>query len=868
MLTNLQIRRKLEGIRPPRSRPSTKTSFKSATLFFPATSSQKQIVLTLSPDEAVSMLSMHQYMQSNPSAKVPNQEQTLMLLENFQHVAEAALAHEGAGTQQLQTGPASATTPARDHHDAQPADIDSSASDNHPSEGEDAESEVEPAIPQTPMTQPQAQESHLRHGLSAVKNLVATPFKFLSSQAQKASTGTTNEHPVDGNSLFTQPRHIKPPKTPTRSHSHRRTAPQSERRHTAQTSSSISRHHPQTDRRQRHAGISPHGDSEKTPFYLKGVYSAEQIAAIHRKQDRAVEIREEKRIAEIELEEERRAEVRRKSRETQEALIEEEDGVVSNQSAQSNTPSQKRKRDNGRHESGYHYPSPTASELSEIEADIEAEIEADIAAEAAEAAAAVDDDTKMPDFVRDSPAQSRNHGPTSPALGIRKVQKRVTFADEQLASEPVLYNPSVFQQPPAVQANINGGRYPLAPLSMSSPRLASQNVFVANRQTTQARSIFDTSTSRNISMVDQTTQAQSKWEMPDSGKNLEGTFSAPDPDDSESDEDDNNAEEDAREGSTRGETILPQSQSTSSAVLQENRWSQTPPPKPRPMNAVLPQIPSFLENHEVERAQEPHTEPTVDSLKAPQSPAPLFMLGNHKVTRVEAPTTSAIGPSLAPSHPTPSFAAPSFQSPAAPGSSFAASSPATDSPSAPSRAAPMTLGNYPVKRATEPTAGIPATPQPPATQSPASRPRLTAAELFAAPSSSAPLSASKLFAADLARAKAEMHKPKQPSLLRNVKIMSPLQQEQELRERQKREQEKREQDESDKENRGVIRAVVNSVTYPWEDSRNGFSKEVADAVEAAFKNWKEVNPPMDREEVRRAAGWNVSEVDREVDKHL
>ena len=878
-------------------------------------------------------------MKSNPSAKVPKSEQVQMLLENFQHVAEAT----SADRDQLQTSSASAIKPDRDQADFQPAENGSLASpDHHTSESEDAESEVEPVIPQTP--KPHVQESRIWQGFSTVKDFVTTPFKFLAGQGQDASNGTTNEHSVDNIN-----RH---PKTPTRPHNRLRVAAQSERRRTAQTSSSIRRRRePQTERRQRPA------EFEKPPIHLRGVYTAEQIAALQRKQDEEAKVALEKeRAADVEREEERRTEVRRKQRENQESALEEDHAVVVSDSTQTGTPVEAGKKRQkwalgynpakwpygyGRTENGgFCDPTPFDSDSEDGGSDHN------------------EYDQSMPDVERQSPAQAPVAAPPSPTLGIRKVQKRVTFLDEQVASEPIRYTSTFFPQPPAVQANIDAGRYPLAPLPTPLTDMASQNVFTGGPQTALASSVVDTATSQNTSIagqpktqartifdmsVDQLrTHAPSLFEMPEtwrnipeSNRNTEGTFRVPDSD-SDTDTDGEDGEEDVVGGSSAGDVVTAateaKSQSNGFSLFQQNQFSHSPPQKPRPTNAELPQIPAFPGGHRVERA--PPAEPAAEAPKAP----PPFMLGNYKVTRAETPPTEAptnisgtpqsstAEPALALKYPSPlfSFSAGPSQSPATQAFQF-------PPVAVPSSAPPMTLGNYVVTRATEPVLTIPTTPEPPATDStpdpiypapdgmsafspqpssPSPAPSLS--DMMAAELAGSSVVFLPSAAADLARAKAEIHKPKQPSLLRNVKIMSPSQQELELRERQKREQmmreqekreqekrdqeqreqekrereqrerelrerQEREEDESNKENRPMFNpdelTKENIATYQWLEQRNwhvGRYQEVADLVLEFEKTpvWAQLNPTRTRDQIRKDNGWEVSEVEREVDKHF
>ncbi|RFU25692.1 hypothetical protein B7463_g10640, partial [Scytalidium lignicola] len=152
-----------------------------------------------------------------------------------------------------------------------------------------------------------------------------------------------------------------------------------------------------------------------------------------------------------------------------------------------------------------------------------------------------------------------------------------TFGTEERARP---YTGTLFAQPKSIQANINDGKFPLSPrsdvdeTSTAAPAIHNipstqvlQNIFEAERLTKD-----------NIEKLNESNALTKENASP--AKPM--VFKAPSDSSSDSDED----EEDVNE-------------QPSTSALQTKKWTQSPPPKPRPSNASLPKMPSVAETSPV-----------------------------------------------------------------------------------------------------------------------------------------------------------------------------------------------------------------------------------------------------------------------------
>ncbi|RQM05421.1 hypothetical protein DH86_00001953, partial [Scytalidium sp. 3C] len=290
-----------------------------------------------------------------------------------------------------------------------------------------------------------------------------------------------------------------------------------------------------------------HGDTEKPPIHLRGLVSPARIAEIHRKQDEA----QRKREAEM-------AEARRKMR--QAATVEEEDegselpSIEVDSQAQ---PGQKRKRQDRpprtppRSAPGtFRVPSPSSSSEDDYSDEEPATPTPAQALKSIVTPSAVEKRSLMP-----SEAQIKSTPVYDPAFGTEE------------RARP--YTGKIFAQPKSVQANINDGKFPLSPRSDIHEAPPAASSLTTSTPTTQ--NIFEAQrlTKSNLEKLNEPTGLGNETSK---GKPI--VFKAPSDSGSDSDE-----EEDS--GTKSG-----------TSALQTKKWTQSPPPKPRPSNASLPKKPS------------------------------------------------------------------------------------------------------------------------------------------------------------------------------------------------------------------------------------------------------------------------------------
>jgi len=218
------------------------------------------------------------------------------LLESF-HAQEQAKISASITVPQLQhaePGPVTPTSRTRSEADealdntAEVADHESLAeevAEEVATPKSDSEVVSRPLEPQTPTpTVQQPQESRgFWNGLSAIKNIVATPLYYFGRRSHSADAATTNSLPVTSD-FSSGPSRPLPrtsilalQSTPSRLGPRPKLGAQTERRghKTAHYNSG-----PQTERRVRA------DESEKPPIHLRGLLSPSRIAEIHREQDR------------------------------------------------------------------------------------------------------------------------------------------------------------------------------------------------------------------------------------------------------------------------------------------------------------------------------------------------------------------------------------------------------------------------------------------------------------------------------------------------------------------------------------------------------------------------------------------------------
>jgi hypothetical protein len=419
-----------------------------------------------------------------------------------------------------------------------------------PEDPSEVQSEIQE--PQTPTNQtvPQPQQSRgFWSGVSAVKSMLATPFQFLGARNQQdGQAAATNGDPVTGAFTFTQPRNnsgsinsTNAPTTPTRPGPRRKKTSQSERKSRAPSTHSK---HPQTERRRRLR------EEPKPPIHLRGLLSPTRIAEIHREQDRL-------------------AEERNKKRQAYAAHVEdEEEAIFTTPSMNPARAGEKRKRRTPPPPGTFRVPSPGSSDDSD-----EDEVIGSRPARTGETSAA--------DMVFPPCIQKLGLKPSSAKagdLGIINYQHTTLPRSEwplhferfsNIAKRQVPFEEcptSFFDRPLAKPAPLDQNFYDIPPefADRSNPFLKSPTPSSNRSSTFQA-------------------------------------FKTPGYDGSDSDDDDDGADDYGSKKSNEREQNM--NQTSESSVLQPKQWTQTPPPKPRPGNALLPAAAPQLSAAELAKAK-------------------------------------------------------------------------------------------------------------------------------------------------------------------------------------------------------------------------------------------------------------------------
>lgn len=568
MLTIPQSRRKLARASKPR--PSTTIS-KSKKIIIPASHSEAELVLTR-PDLIDAARSLAAWAERDETRRVPTAEQMEALLDAF-HAQESAKV-AAPSTPAPSTPPAlpqpSAElnpVPVSSHeddaqHEALEAESDSSEHEldemsgalGVPEDPSEVQSEIQE--PQTPANQtvPQLQQSRgFWSGVSAVKSMLATPFQFLGSRNQQdGQAAATNGDSVTGASTFTQPRNnsgsinsTNGPTTPTRPGLRRKKTSQSERKSRAPSTHSK---HPQTERRRRLR------EEPKPPIHLRGLLSPTRIAEIHREQDRLAEERNKKRQAHA-------------------ARVEdEEEAILATPSTNPARAGEKRKRRTPPPPGTFRVPSPGSSDDSD-----EDEVIGSRPARTGETSAA--------DMVCPPGIQKLGLKPSSAKAGDLLINYQHTTL-------PRSEWPLPFER----FSNVAKRQVPFeeCPTSFFDRPLA--------KPAPLEQSFFDTPPG-----YDDRSNPFLKSPTPSSNRSSTfQSFKTPGYDGSDSDDDDDGADDHgAKKSNEREQNEREQNmnQTSESSVLQPKQWTQTPPPKPRPGNALLPATAQQLSAAELAKAK-------------------------------------------------------------------------------------------------------------------------------------------------------------------------------------------------------------------------------------------------------------------------
>jgi hypothetical protein len=494
-----------------------------------------------------------------------------------------------------------------------------------------SEVHTEAAEPQTPTPQqPNAQQS--RGWFTGVTSFLASPMKLLGRRNQTAQAATTNGDAVVGTSsnehLIPQTSDFAiPPTTPSNTRNRRKIAPNTERR------PRVLIQQPQpgsmTDRR-----IRNRDPATLPPLHARGVLTPEQKQEIWRQQDEEAALNRKKR----------REPVRAKTQ----ARVEDEAEQDANLHVESARTGEKRKnrhpdsQPKNEHDLNIPVQSESAPARKKRKVPVPGIAEEDFnwsghfcagcdacAPDSSEEGDTIDDcaDGQPCDFTADG----------QPRGLVADGQPRNLIADGQpcpyIPTFPIYggngygtstrndkYNGTLFAQPPLVQANIDKGIYPLTPRRQKTALESAIKAFGpdAEKYMVDPRhpsNIFTASTpTPNVLDTEQPVQ-QVVNETPEVAAAEEATYTPTPPRTFTADyEDDESEESEVEGGNERGKELEAQdgqkTSGTNSSVLQEKTWTQTPPAKPRPSNAQLPQISAQSTAAEVAKARYDKFKPT------------------------------------------------------------------------------------------------------------------------------------------------------------------------------------------------------------------------------------------------------------------
>lgn len=398
----------------------------------------------------------------------------------------------------------------------------------------------------TEVEEPQTPTPQQSHGwLSSVSSFLTTPIKYFGRRSQSAEAVNTNGDAVVGGSsnepLIPQTSDFAiPPTTPINRRNGRKLITQSERRPVSQTSDFAIPPITPTNRRdgrklmpqtERRPGILLQGPKtgSKTERHVR-FQSPEERAPLHM---RGMLSEEQKLEIWRQQDEDLHLKKRQDRRAKTHARVEDEDEHAANPYVESARAGEKRK----------HYHPDVPPEAWNYEGTFS---------------------------VPDSPSSSEEdeEGDSQDDFERRFIGTSV---------RKNRYDGTLFAQPPDVQANIDEGMYPLTPRNGIPPKeLALLDKFFG-QPAKQTPEVSTTNIFGNLSKQapEVTTTPATSAGSANGGR----TFSAPAYDE--------NDEEETTAGMERG---TEENAAGDASVLQPKTWTQTPPPKPKPSNAQLPQV--------------------------------------------------------------------------------------------------------------------------------------------------------------------------------------------------------------------------------------------------------------------------------------
>lgn len=544
------------------SSPKPSTTISKPSKFNPITlitcQPASEIVLTR-PELIDAALALVKWAERDETRRLPNAEQMEALLETFssREAAEVTspspspprtfIRARGGVQRGVQRGARRRPRPHESDLSNDDGDVSDNASEQANANPSEVPSKMQP--PQTPAPQPQ--ESRGFWGsVSAVKSIFTSPLHLFDRRRNEpelepepksdGQTATTDREPVTEELIAASlvPRPTKNFTTPSRAPIRRTNASQSERRARAQ---STGRRRPQTERRR----PQPQEEETKPPIHLRGV-SQERIAEIRRQQDRQAE-------------EDRQTEERRKKRESQAAEAEAEDEPnPAKPSTPPEQPGEKRKRPKGTVRTPrpnppgtFRVPSPYGSS----------------------------DDSSDPES--DENTIIHRPYPNTPTWTWNKPVDVDPTKDEapKPAPPPTRWTPITPGPRQELIADDAADASPFTSFSLYQPFT---NIWKDVDSSQYPR--------RAIEPAPVTSERSTGFERP-TGFGTSGSFGVRETNNSWG-----SHGKDTSTSQLSDSSVLQSKQwsETPSSVLQSKQWSQTPPPKPRPGNAQLPQVPPRL----------------------------------------------------------------------------------------------------------------------------------------------------------------------------------------------------------------------------------------------------------------------------------
>lgn len=536
-------------ITSPRTGSSRITSPKTGSPNITSPSSELKIELVLTrPDLIDAALALVKWAERDETRRLPDGQQMEALLESFD-------AQESADIEP-QTPTHVPARNRRHEHGATSRPIQRRRSNSDASEMASADSQSEVSEMKDPKTPTQPQESRgFWNGVSAVKNIFTSPMNFFDRRRNQEDSpeATTNGTSVPAAPSASYPITLGDPVT----------FPALTPRPTSSLYGSTGRdRRVQTERSRRTR------DQAKPPIHLRGIASPSRIAEIHLQQDRLAAARNKKR----------------------EGRSDEADAEDELNDARSSTPSartgEKRKRAKGTVRTPpagppgtFRVPSPGSSDDSSDAASDEEETEEQERTRIRYTPIPV---APRKDLIDDEGAYA------SPFTSLPRGPATTGFWNVPDGFQPTYEEPK--PSPKKAKAKAKTSPTSVATKTAPSPPKRTSQKSTSNGQPSPTKrsvpkSASNGKPSQTKRSAPKATDSDSSFTFPDGGNESSGS------------------EEEVAAKKKNGHAAQGKNQQPESTALQSKQWTQTPPPKPRPSNAQLPQFPSLLSAAEAAKAR-------------------------------------------------------------------------------------------------------------------------------------------------------------------------------------------------------------------------------------------------------------------------